>query len=165
MSRHFVTALGLTILCTFPLTFAAAQTVEVSFKISPAGNFQAKSSKLVGKVKKVGDKYTANDVSLDLSTLDTTIALRDDHMKNKYLEVQKYPKAELSFAEGSGGKGKGKLKVRGIEKPIEGTYTVKGKTLEAKFEISLSEYNITGIRYLGAGVKDKAEVTATLPIE
>ncbi len=34
---------------------------------------------------------------VDLNKLTTDIELRDDHMKNKYLEVQKYPKAQLMF--------------------------------------------------------------------
>lgn len=156
----------LAILATFALAFnAGAQSVEVNLKISPAGSFVAKTTKVTGKAKQAGGKVTASGIQVDLSSLDTGIKLRDDHMKNKYLEIEKFPKAELSLGEGEGGKGKGKLKVHGVEKEINGTYEVKGKTVEATFEISLSEYNISGIRYMGAGVKDKAQVKAIIPLE
>lgn len=147
------------------MTCAQAQSVEVNLKISPAGSFQAKTSKVMGKAKKTGDKFVASNIKVDLTSLTTGIKLRDEHMKDKYLETKTHPTAELISAEGEGGKGKGKLKIRGIEKDVTGTYAVKGKNIEAKFDISLAEYKIEGIRYMGAGVKDKAEIVALIPYE
>lgn len=144
---------------------AFAQSVEVDLKISPAGSFQAKTSKVSGKAKKEGNKVVANGVKVDLSRLSTGIKLRDDHMKDKYLEVAKHPTAELVHGECEGGKGKGTLKIRNIEKEVTGTCAVKGKSVMAEFEISLADYKIEGIRYMGAGVKDKAKVKALIPLE
>lgn len=146
-------------------TAAHAQSVEVDLKISPAGSFQAKTSKVSGKAKKAGNKITASGVKVELASLSTGIKLRDEHMKDKYLEVGKHPTAELTAGECEGGKGKGKLKIRGIEKDVTGTCAVRGKNVFAQFEISLADYKIEGIRYMGAGVKDKATIKALVPLE
>lgn len=160
--RRFIFAF---VFSLFAASFAHAQMVEVDLKISPAGSFQAKTSKVSGKAKKEGNKITANGVKVDLSGLATGIKLRDEHMKDKYLEVSKFPHAELNGGECEGGNGKGKLKIRGIEKEVTGKCAVKGKGVMAEFEISLSDYKIEGIRYMGAGVKDKATVKALIPLE
>ena len=153
---------------TISLLFAIpafAQSITVNLKISPAGSFQATTSKVNGKVKIAGGNVQATKITVPLSTLGTKMKLRDEHMKDKYLEVSKFPTAELTMGEGKGGTGKAKLKIRGIEKEVTGTYKVKGKSVEATFAINLSDYNITGIRYMGAGVKDKAEIVAVVPAE
>lgn len=144
---------------------AKAASVVASFKISPAGSFQAKTSAVSGQVKKEGQLLKAGPIVVDLTKLTTEMKLRDQHMKDKYLEVKKYPKAELLIGEGQNGKGTGKLKVRGVTKDISGTYKIVGKNVEATFKIKLSDFNITGIRYMGAGVKDEAEVVATVPLQ
>ncbi len=158
-------AAQLLLLATLTADLALAQSIEVNLRISPAGSFQAKTSKVTGKVKKVGDKFVGEGIKVDLASLSTGIKLRDDHMKDKYLEVQKHPTADLTVGECQNGKGKGKLKVRGVEKEVTGTCVAQGKNVEAKFEISLADFKIEGIRYMGAGVKDKAEITAVIPAE
>ena len=137
----------------------------VQAQLSPAGNFQAKTAQVKGTATLKGDQVSAQKVVIPLSTLATGIELRDKHMKDKYLEVGKFPDAELIEATGKGGQGRGKLKIRGIEKEVTGTYQViGGKELEAKFPIKLSDFKIDGIRYMGVGVKDEANVTVTLPL-
>lgn len=147
-------------------SWASAASVVASLKISPAGSFQAKTSSVKGGVKQQGPKIVAaGPITVDLASLTTGMKLRDEHMKDKYLEVKKFPTATLTLGEGMGGKGRGKLKLRNIEKDIEGTYKVQGKNLEARFNIKLSDFNITGIRYMGAGVKDEAEIVAVVPVQ
>ncbi|MBX3017210.1 MAG: YceI family protein [Bdellovibrionaceae bacterium] len=160
--RQVLAAFAITL---FTSGFAVAQSVEVDLKISPAGSFQAKTSKISGKAKKEGSKIVANGVKVDLASLSTGIKLRDEHMKDKYLEVAKHPQAELTVGACEGGSGKGKLKIRGIEKDVSGKCAVRGKNVFAEFEISLADFKIEGIRYMGAGVKDKATVKALVPIE
>ncbi len=143
----------------------AAPGVVAHVNLSPAGNFQAKTDQVIGTAVLDGDKLSAKNVKVPLAGLKTGIDLRDKHMKDKYLEVEKYPEAELIEASGSDGNGKGRLKIRGIEKEIAGTYRiVNDKEVEVKFPLKLSDYGITGIRYLGVGVKDETQVTVTLPV-
>lgn len=160
---RFLTALSVLLFST--LTFAQSPGVTVSLKMSPIGSFEAKSSSIKGAAKKAGAGITASGIVLPLATLTTGMGLRDNHMKDKYLEVKKYPNAEVTMAQGSGGKGKAKIKMRGVEKEVEGTYKVVGAFVEASFTIKLSDFNITGIRYQGIGVKDEAHVVAVLPLQ
>lgn len=161
------------LLLVIALSFVAAvshaddEAVVASLQLSPAGSFQAKTNKLTGVAKKNGAGYKAEKVTVDLNSLVTGMGLRDQHMKDKYLETKKFPTAELVTGTGDGGRGKGTLKMRGIEKPIEGTYEVLpgGKKLKAQFEIKLSDYGISGIRYMGVGVKDTAKIAVTIPVE
>ena len=147
--------------------FIFAETgVVVDCKISPVGKFQAKTKEVKGSVTLKNNEVQAEKIIVDLKSLTTEMPLRDDHMKNKYLEVSKFPSAELIIGKGKEGKGEGKIKFRGIEKEIKGSYKLinSNKELEAKFELSLSEFKITGIRYLGAGVKDIVNVTVIVPV-
>lgn len=149
----------------FSLSAIAETGVVALVNLSPAGNFQAKSSTVQGTAKMTGDEVKASNVKIPLNTLKTGIELRDKHMKEKYLETQTHPDAELIEASGKGGKGRGKLKLHGIEKEVSGTYKiVGGKELEAEFPIKLSDYGITGIKYMGVGVKDEVKITVTLPV-
>lgn len=160
-------AFGFVLSCSLSFSSASfAASVVASLKISPAGSFQAKTSSVKGGVKQQGPKIVvAGPITVDLASLTTGMKLRDEHMKDKYLEVKKFPTAILTLGEGVGGKGHGKLKLRNIEKEIQGTYKIQGKNLEARFNIKLSDFNITGIRYMGAGVKDEAEIVAVVPMQ
>jgi polyisoprenoid-binding protein YceI len=162
------TILSLAIFCFGSISsFARAQTpgVEINFKLSPVGSFSATCTEIQGSAKKEGAKIMAANIIVPLGKLSTGIGLRDTHMKEKYLEVQKFPNAELITGEGTDGKGKAKLKIHGVEKEVEGTYKVlSDKMVQAEFQIKLTDFNITGVRHLGVGVKDDVKVTVIAPI-
>ncbi|MFN7728965.1 MAG: YceI family protein [Bdellovibrio sp.] len=154
-------ALALT-LSTIP---ALAEVGVVALvNLSPAGNFQAKTNSVVGSAKITGDRVSATNIKVPMDSLKTGIELRDRHMKEKYIETTKFPDAELIEATGTAGKGRGKLKFHGVEKEITGTYKIVGNEMQAEFPIKLSEFGITGIRYMGVGVKDDVKVTITVPV-
>ncbi|MNT82283.1 YceI-like domain protein [compost metagenome] len=86
-------------------------------------------------------------------------------MKDKYLQVSKFPDATLVSAKGTGGKGTGKIRIKGIEKDIAGTYKINGKMLEAEFPLTLSEFQIKDIDYMGVGVEDKVTLHVVVPVK
>ncbi len=143
-------------------TFAASASVEI--KLSPAGSFVGKTEQVKGTVKKVGTKFVGENIVVNLKSLKTGMGLRDKHTQ-EHLGTAQFPEAILVKAEGENGKGKGIIKIRGIEKPIEGTYKVVGKDIVATFPIKLSEFKIENIRDMSIGVKDVANVTVTLPAQ
>lgn len=149
------------------LGLAFAETgVTVDCKISPTGSFQAKTKDVKGGVTFRNNEIVADKITVDLKSLTTGMGLRDDHMKKKYLEVDKNPEAVLIFGKGKGGKGEGKIKIRGVEKDIKGTYKlISDKELEATFDLSLADFKISGIRYMGMGVKDTVKVTVNVPVK
>jgi polyisoprenoid-binding protein YceI len=81
------------------------------------------------------------------------------------LETTKFPEAVLVSAKGKGGKGTGKIKIRGVEKDISGTYKVQGKVLSADFKLNLSDFGMTDINYMGVGVEDTVTLHVTLPVK
>lgn len=143
----------------------AEPSAEVDFKVTMGPTFTATTKSVKGKVVLKNDEYIAQNIIVDLKTLSSKMDLRDDHMKNKYLEVEKYPEAILVFGKGKDGKGVGKIKIRGIEKEIKGTYLpLNSKEVEAKFELSLSDFNIKA-QYKGIGVKDIISLRVVVPLE
>lgn len=146
--------------------FASAEPVaDVDFKVTMGPTFTATTKSVKGKVVSKNGEYIAENIIVDLKTLTTKMDLRDDHMKNRYLEVNKYPEAVLVMGKGKDGKGTGKIKIRGVEKEIEGTYKpLSDKELEAKFDLSLAAFNIKA-DYKGIGVKDIVKLRVVVPIE
>lgn len=118
------------------------------------------------------------EITVDVSTLKTGIALRDQHMRSKdYLDTDQFPKATLKITNVSSGDrtsinigetlpvaAKGILSLRGVEKEIEVTGTVgyfsEVKELasygypgdminvDASFKIKLSDFNIKRPQFL-----------------
>lgn len=115
----------------------------------------------------------SGDIQFEVATLDTGISLRDEHMKNKYLEVAKYPQATLTLKKLAWQKKseelklQGQLTLHGEKHPLEdGTLKIKvdGKnvTAEAEFEISLHDYKIEIPSYAGIKVADKVKVSVQI---
>lgn len=161
MFRTLVAALVL-----LPVVAMAAPEAKVKFKLSPTGSFAAETTSIIGTAKKNSDgSVSADKIEIPLDTLKTGISLRDKHMKEKHLDVKKHPKAIVTNAEGKDGKGTATLNVRGIEKPIEGTYEIKGSELILNFPIKITDYDIGKVKYMGLGVKEDANVEARIPIQ
>jgi hypothetical protein len=142
---------------------AEESPVKVQIHLSPAGGFVAQTSDIKGFVTVNGAGYTGRNILVNLKHLKTGIELRDKHTQ-KHLETDKYPDAVLMVAQGKGGKGKAKLRIHGKEIVVSGTYEVKGPKLLVKFPVHLADVNITGIKYMGVGVKDDVEIEILVPI-
>lgn len=144
--------------------FAQQGSVKAYVALSPAGDFVG-TMKSTGAATLAGGKVSAKNIIVDMKSLTTGLDLRDDHAKNKYMEVSKYPEAVLVEATGENGKGTGKLRFHGKENPVSGTYTIQGgKILNAEFKIKLSDYGISDISYKGIGVEDEVKIEVQIPI-
>lgn len=118
----------------------------------------------------------SGEMKFALSTLDTGIDLRNDHMKEKYLEVAKFPHAKLTVKElqlpptwslqNANLKNfpfKGTLQLHGVEKEISGVINVSEKLkTEAQFEIKISDFKIDIPSYLGITVADTVKVQVSV---
>jgi hypothetical protein len=141
----------------------AESLATVGVTLSPAGSFVAKTADVKGEALQQGDTISASNIVVNLNSLKTGIETRDKHTL-KHLETDKFPNAILISATGKGGKGQGKIKIKDIEKNISGTYTISGHQLEAEFSLKLSDFKITGIRYMSVGVKDDVKIHVVIPI-
>lgn len=117
-------------------------------------------------------------VSVALANLSTGISLRDHHMKEKYLEVPKYPSGVLTVAKSSlripaGGSQveadvPGTLTLHGQTRPVTVHYTAKSDgpatSAQGKFHINMTEFGIVVPSYLGVTVKPDVDISATFRV-
>ena len=151
--------------------------VSVKCPMTIGGSFDAKTKTLTGTLATSGPDKIDGSLAVDLRTLDTGISLRNDHLREKYLEVDKgsgYDKAVLSEITLKGlspdapeGKGSfsGSLALHGVTKTVSGPVEVRkagaGVRVKASFPVNLPDYNIAEPRYLGVGVKNTVQVDVT----
>ena len=153
--------------------------VSVKCPMTVGGSFDARTSALTGTLTATGGRLSAFEGSLavDLRTVDTGIELRNEHLREKYLEVDKgggYDQAVLSDvalqgvnADAPAGKGSftGTLLLHGVKKSVTGPVEIRqagtGWRVKASFPVTLPDYNIDKPRYLGVGVKDTVQVSVT----
>jgi polyisoprenoid-binding protein YceI len=148
------------------------ETGNVNFlSKAPLNEFNGVSDKLNGLIDL---SQNLLDFYIDLNTIETGIGLRDKHMRDNYLETEKYPFAEFTGkmspmpALNSGAKSQvtaiGKFKIHGVERQIEVTGTLSKNSrgeleLEAGFDLLLSDYNIPVPKLVFYELAEKQEVT------
>ena len=157
----------LIIIMTFFAVFAQAQKsdLKIYVTLNPAGDFIAKTSAVKGvAVEKADGSFVAENIVVDLNSLETWVSLRDQHMKEKYLDTKTYPKATLKKAIGKGGKGVGLLNIKGKDINIKGEYKKDGKFLIADFIIKLTEIGITDVSFKGVGIEEEIKIEIKMPV-
>ena len=107
--------------------------------MKPGGAFEAKTTSLSGTLT-LGTSKPAllkGEISVDLATIDTGIGLRNQHLREKYLEISRgrgFDQAVLSEirldqADGEGFQGKtgftGKLLLHGVSRDVAGTAEIR----------------------------------------
>lgn len=140
-----------------------AQTAKVDVQLFPAGSFEAKG-KVVGALKKSKGMLVGQNIKVPVKSLKTGIELRDDHLQKRLLP-QKHPDVILLKAKAKGGKGVGLLSVAGKKKKFQFTYQEKGGKALCKFKLSLKEFDIKDIMYMGVGVEDEVTIVASVPVK
>lgn len=155
-----------------------AGEVRVICPLTIGGSFEAKTTALSGTLAvALSTSALTGELSVDLSTLDTGIALRNQHMRDNYLEVQKgagFDKAVLSSVDvGSLASGapegsrpfSARLRLHGVTQPVSGRASFRarggGIRVEASFPVRLADYGIADPRYLGVGVGREVTVRVT----
>ena len=151
--------------------------VVVVCPLTVGGGFEAKTEAVSGQVSLGADQPGALDgtLSVDLRTLKTGIGIRDRHMRDNYLEVEKAPGFETATIEDiqiDKLEGKttfnGTLVLHGERKPVSGSATIArqggGYSVEAEFPVKVSEFNITKPTYLGVGVQDQIKIKIALTV-
>ncbi len=117
-------------------------------------------------------------ITVPLGNLSTGIGLRDHHMKEKYLEVQKYPVATLTIAraalkfprgaEQATGDVPGTVQIHGQSRPVSVHYDAKGEgaafAAHGAFRVNMNDFGITVPVYLGVTVKPDVDVSASFHV-
>jgi polyisoprenoid-binding protein YceI len=166
-----------------PNTWSVQQgDVRVICPITVGGSFDAKTTAISGSVTAgaVGSTVLDGSFAVDLRALDTGIGLRNDHLRERYLEVNRgpgYDTATLSEIDLKGldphapegnGSFTGVLTLHGVTKRVTGSVDVhetrNGLRINASFPVNLSEYDIPAPRYLGVGVRNTVRVEAAFAV-
>lgn len=129
-----------------------------------------------GTIKVDGGKATGT-LEFDLNNFSTGISMRDEHMKEKYLEVKKYPTAKLTLKplEVTDKELKtdfkkefqGTLLLHGVSKDVAGTLTYKAsdKSVAANFTLKVSDYKIDIPKYMGVVVSENVDVETQMTLK
>lgn len=172
-----IALVSLTGFSTFAAIPLATSGGEINFTATGKPGFlkingKANSGLLANNLK-LENGSASGDFEFSLKQLDTGIDLRNEHMKNKYLEIGKYPSAKLTLkpvafsdAEFKSDVKKsfnGTLTLHGVTKDVSGNfeYSAKTKNISANFNIKVSDFNIDIPKYMGIVVSENVEV-ATL---
>lgn len=116
---------------------------------------------------KAEEKDGKVEVRVPLAGLTTGIGLRDRHMREKYLETDKYPDALLTVPRASlkfpakgatvSSKASGTLKIHGVSKPTTFEYSAAERNgalaVDGKTSVNIKDYNIDVPSYFGITVK------------
>lgn len=134
---------------------------------------------LVGALQLSKNTVTGSAV-YELNALTTGIGLRDNHMKNKYLDVKTHPQAKLTIetltlpdtlvsgATTSAEKVPftGKMEVKGTTKPVTGTVNVTRKADDYDFkfnwDLKLSDFGIDTPSFMEVTLTEKVSLEASI---
>lgn len=159
--------------------------VRVTVPLKPGGAFETKAAALAGTLTPAGSRPVklAGEIALDLATLDTGIALRNQHLRERYLELSRgsgYDRAvlsEISIADAAGPEFEGRsafsgsLLLHGVQRPVGGAVDIRrqatggGARVDASFSLALTEFAVQPPEYLGVGVANKVIVRVQLTLQ
>ena len=150
--------------------------VHVICPLTVGGSFDAKTTSLTASVVPAASRHPSymGSFSVDLRTLDTGIDLRNEHLRNSYLEVAKgdgFEKAvfsDISLGEVDPETFQGQTSftgtflLHGVKRTITGRAEIHRSPtsvrVEANFPVTLADYGIAKPQYLGIGVKNQVQV-------
>ena len=137
--------------------------------------------KIVGKGKSskgdfsVKDMVVTGSAHFDLASLDTGIETRNTHMKEKYLEVPKFPEAVLTLTKMELPKDfskessftkvpfTGSLSLHGVDHPVSGAADISrhedGVTINATFGLKIADFAIALPTFMGITMADDVQIT------
>jgi polyisoprenoid-binding protein YceI len=127
----------------------------------------------------IADDGTTLKITVPLATLDTGIGLRNKHMREKYLQVDKYPDATLEVPwsdvklPGDGqtteGTAPGKMTIHGKTKDVKAKYRIvrtgNRYQVTGNVPLNLKDYDIDVPSYLGVTVQPDIETSVSFTAE
>jgi polyisoprenoid-binding protein YceI len=154
--------------------------IRVECPLTVGGSFDTTTTSVSGTVSLGAATPGALDGELqaDLTRLDTGIALRNTHLRDKYLEVGRGAEfatailsgVRLTNVDSSTFRGQtpftGTLLLHGTRRPVAGQAEIhpEGRDLRvtASFPVRIDDHGIASPRYLGVGVKNEVQVKVSL---
>jgi polyisoprenoid-binding protein YceI len=174
----FVAAVSTSLLSLSAIGFAALSApsdAHVTFQASGPGGLTIEGTTADLKVSEDSGNVV---IDVPLANLGTGIELRDHHMREKYLEVPKYPSTTLIISRGAlkfpakddhaEGDVPAILKLHGQSHPVTVHYEARGGpagfSAKGKFRLNMNDYGISVPSYLGVTVKPDVGVSASFNV-
>ena len=150
--------------------------VRIAVPLRPGGAFEARTTSLAGTLALASAQpvVLSGELTVELATIDTGIALRNQHLRENYLEVSKGPgfdkavlaEIRLGEASGEGFEGRsgfsGTLRLHGVSRSVTGSAEIRreaaGLRVAATFPLTLTDFGIEPPQYMGVGVANKLMV-------
>jgi len=147
--------------------------VRVMCPLTVGGSFEAQTDAVIGDLTVADESGSVSGmVQVDLATLETGIGIRDQHMKDKYLEIHRsqaltvatLEEIHIERTEEGSMPFHGRLTLHGEQHTISGMADLQaqshggGVRVRARFPISLAAFGIQPPHYLGVGVRDEVQV-------
>ncbi len=184
MINRIVSVLLLSAICAFTAEYHVDKSQERKVRFiseAPVENFDGVTEEIDGYALVDDDDPTAQNefyFQVQLDALDTGIGLRNRHMRDNYLETEKYPLAELrgkvvqvdsTDSNAFSAQTTGTFKLHGVEKAVEidgvVTNTAPGEyKIESTFEVNLQDYDIKVPQLMIVKISEiiKLEITFSL---
>jgi hypothetical protein len=140
---------------------------SVSFEASGIITIEGKGGKLVSKKLFSDGAYIWGVVEVPLKDFDTGMDLRNEHMRDKYLEVSRYPVASLVLKKiAVGSKSfKGSLTIKKDTREVSGKFSKKVDKVTASFDINLGDYPSIGTpSWKGVSMADEVTISVSATI-
>lgn len=148
----------------------AKGTVEFVGKATPNFfEFEGTGGEVTGEAKPDKENKISGVFTVDLRKMTTGNGTRDGHMKDKYLEVQKFPEATFTldpvlFSAGTHKAFTGSLKLHGVEKKISGTVDFESSKATAQFKVDVTAFGIAVPTYTTLTVGKEIDIKVTLTL-
>jgi polyisoprenoid-binding protein YceI len=154
-----------------------AGTPKVAFEATMSPSFMSMEG--ASSVARVNDDGAALLFSVPFASVSTGIDLRDDHMRDNYLDVARFPDATLKLEKATlvwpqelkaaqSGTVKADFTVHGVTKPVDVAYTLRrsktGWRVDASFAFDVSQHGIAIPTYTGVTVDPKMSAKVTLDL-
>jgi len=134
---------------------STGSVVEFTASIT-GGSFVARSEKVSGRVAAAGPGGAVPElvVVVDAASFETGIDLRDEHLRAKYLEADKFPELRfqapappLTAKVGSEVTLNGTLNVKGVSRPLQARAKVEASSpgelvATARFKVDITQFGI-----------------------
>lgn len=153
--------------------------MRILVPVRPGGTFEAKTKALGARLQPSGSMpvLLTGAITVELTTIDTGIELRNRHLRENYLEITKGPgfdKAVLSEIRVTGAASEAfrghsdftaTLLLHGVKGSVSGLCEIRpaatGVLVQASFSLGLSDFGIEPPQYMGVGVANKLLVKVT----
>lgn len=124
--------------------------------------------KVFGELKTDSDGKLSGELASNLADYDTGIDLRNKHLREKYLEVKKYPEAKLTFSgvdmKAPSGKVEAKLTLKKETRKVIVNYHKRDGTVYAKTSIEIKDYPSIGVpQWLGVTAASRVDIYVEFP--